>query len=350
LPAPPTALVGRARELTTLAEMLQHPDTRLVTLTGAGGVGKTQLAVAVAHALAGDFPDGASFVPLAALSDPALVIPAVGRATGIADLDPVDAHAALTEHLRPLRHLLVLDNLEHLTTAAPQIAALAAACPGLAVLVTSWASQRVRGETAFPVQPLALPAETHPGVAAVMASPAGALFAARARAVRPDFAVTEDNVAAVTAVCRRLAGIPLALELAAARLRYLEPDVLLARLDDAMAREGPRDLPARQCPMRAAIDWSYRSSARTSSSCSGGCRCSPAVSPSTRRARRRAARPEARTCSGCSSPWSSTPSSSSPPATATCGTGCSNPSRTRATCWSGPARPPRPTRPTPCST
>ncbi len=258
LPAPPTVLVGRAREVATLTEILRRADTPLVTLTGPGGVGKTRLAVAVAHALADGFPDGVSFVPLAALSTPVLVMPTVGRALGIADLDSVDAQAAVAEHLRPLRHLLVLDNFEHLATAAPQVVALATACPSLAVLVTSRAALRVRGETEFPVQPLALPAEGRPGVAAVLASPAGALFLARARAVRPGFAVTDDNVAAVTAVCRRLAGIPLALELAAARLRYLEPEVLLARLDDAMARDGARDLPARQRTMRATIDWSYQ--------------------------------------------------------------------------------------------
>ena len=258
LPDPPTALVGRAREIATLAEMLRRADTPLVTLTGPGGVGKTRLAVAVARALADDFPDGASFVPLAALSAPALVMSAVGRALGLADLDSVDAQAAVAEHLRPLRHLLVLDNFEHLTAAAPQLVELAAACPGLAVLVTTRAALRVRGENEFPVQPLALPAASRPGVAAVLASPAGALFLARAQAVQPGFAVTDDNVGAVTAVCRRLAGIPLALELAAARLRYLEPGVLLARLDDAMAREGARDLPARQRTMRATIDWSYQ--------------------------------------------------------------------------------------------
>jgi predicted ATPase/DNA-binding XRE family transcriptional regulator len=258
LPHAPTPLIGRARELATIARILRDREGRLVTLTGAGGVGKTRLAVAVAEALVDGFPDGVSYVPLAALSDPALVLPTVGRALGLAGLDPVEASAAVAEHLRPRRHLLLLDNVEHLTAAAPELAELAAECPELTILVTSRASLRVRGEVEFPIQPLALPDERDPGVAAVLTSPAGALFAARARAVAAGFAVTEDNVAAVAAICRRLAGIPLALELAAARLRYLPPDVLLDRLGDAMAREGARDLPARQRTMRAAIDWSYR--------------------------------------------------------------------------------------------
>jgi predicted ATPase/transcriptional regulator with XRE-family HTH domain len=258
LPHTPTPLIGRTREIATIGQIVRHRESRLVTLTGAGGVGKTRLAVAVAEALADDFPDGVAYVPLAAPSDPGLVLPAVGRALGLTALDPVDAPAAVAEHLRPLRHLLVVDNVEHLTAAAPQLAELAAGCPDLTVLATSRASLRVRGEAEFPVQPLALPAERDPGVAAVIGSPAGALFAARARAVAPDFAVTDDNVAAVAAICRRLAGIPLALELAAARLRYLPPGVLAERLDDAMARDGARDLPARQRTMRATIDWSYR--------------------------------------------------------------------------------------------
>jgi predicted ATPase len=198
-----------------------------------------------------------AYVALAPIVDPALVLPTIGRSVGMGPVEGLDVETLVTEHLRPLSRLLVLDNFEHLADAAPQIARLVAACPHLTVLVASRAALRVRGETEYPVSPLALPPGGAPDPAQVAASPACSLFLDRARSVAPGFALTGANAAAVAAICRRLAGIPLALELAAARTRVLDPEALLARLDEAMARGGARDLPERQQTMRATLDWSH---------------------------------------------------------------------------------------------
>ena len=237
--------------------MLGEPDRRLVTLTGTGGVGKTRLATTVAGLVAPSFPDGVVVVALAPLSDPALVLPTIARAVGCPTVEGPEAARALVEHLRPLRSLLVVDNLEHVLAAAQQVADLVVHCPQLFVLVTSRAPMRVRGEFEYPLQPLAVPPDTALEVAELTRCPAVAMFVDRARSVSPGFDVTPDNAAAVGGRCRRLAGIPLALELAAARVRFLNPHALLARLDDAMARAGGPDLPARQRTMRATFDWSY---------------------------------------------------------------------------------------------
>ena len=257
LPTPATRLVGRDAELTTLVRLLTSEDQRLVTLTGTGGVGKTRLATAVAAELDASFPDGTTVVPLASLSDPSGIVAAIARAVGCPTVEGPDAERLLAEHLAPLRMLLVLDNLEHLLTAAESIADLVGACPRLVVLVTSRAPLRVRGETEHPLSPLAVPAVTPTDLETLSAVPAVAVFADRARAVAPSFSVTAANAPAVAGLCRRLAGIPLALELAAARVRFLNPQALLARLDDAMARAGGPDLPERQRTMRATFDWSY---------------------------------------------------------------------------------------------
>jgi predicted ATPase/DNA-binding XRE family transcriptional regulator len=257
LPSPATALIGRERELAEAGELVRRRQERLITLTGTGGVGKTRLVVAVADAVADVFPDGTTFVPLAAVSDAGLLLPTMAQALGLTGAHGPDAETRVIDHLRTLRHLVVLDNLEHLPAAAPTVARLVARCPELTVLVSSRAPLRVTGECEFPVPPLALPPPHRPDAAAVTAAPAGALLAARAAAVTPGFVVTPANAGAVAAICHRLAGIPLALELAAARLRFLPPDALLARLDDALALGGARDLPARQRTMRATIDWSY---------------------------------------------------------------------------------------------
>ena len=258
LPHPATALVGREKELGEVGGLLARPEVRLLTLTGIGGVGKTRLAAEVAREAAEDFPDGAAFVGLAPLGDPALLVSTVARVLGLREAEGRTPREVLEGHLRGKRLLLVLDNLEHLLGAAPEVAALIEACPRLVVLATSRAPLRVRGEQEYPVAPLALPPSTRaPTEDDVLGSPSGRLFLERARAVSPGFAVTPENAGDVAAVCWRLAGLPLALELAAAKVRLLEPAALLLRLDQALSTAWARDLPERQRTMRAALDWSH---------------------------------------------------------------------------------------------
>ena len=258
LPRPATSLLGRERELGEVGGLLLRPDVRLVTLTGVGGVGKTRLALEVARGATGDFPDGAAFVALAPLSDPALVLPTIVRTLGLREGEGRGPGDVLRAYLGEKDFLLVLDNFEHLLGAATEVAGLVEACPGLVVLVTSRAPLRVRGEREYPLGPLALPASTRsPAEEDVVGSPSGRLFLERARDVSPGFAATPGNAGAVAAICWRLAGIPLALELAAARTRLLDPGSLLLRLDEALSTVGARDLPERQRTMRAALDWSH---------------------------------------------------------------------------------------------
>jgi predicted ATPase/transcriptional regulator with XRE-family HTH domain len=259
LPAPPTPLIGREEEVASLVALLSG-GARLVTLLGPGGVGKTRLALAVATAVAHQFADGAAFVPLGPLDDAALVIPAIAAALGLREAGEQPTRELVLGHLRERRLLLVLDNYEHLLAAAPEVAALLAACPDLAILATSRAPLRLRGEREWIVAPLSLPNLSRlPTVGEISGNPAVMLFVARAQEVAPDFALTQPNAAAVAAICRRLDGLPLALELAAARIRLLNPTELLARLDRALPllAGGPRDLPARQRTMRDTIAWSY---------------------------------------------------------------------------------------------
>ncbi|MER6633816.1 BTAD domain-containing putative transcriptional regulator, partial [Streptomyces sp. NPDC000987] len=254
---PGTPLVGRDRDIAEVAALLLRPEHRLVTLTGTGGVGKTRLGMAVSRRLADDFPDGIVFVALASVRDPALVLSAVGHAVAPGAQEGLDVEALVVDQVRGRRMLLVLDNFEHVVDAAPAVARLVAACPLLSVLVTSRAALRVRDETVHPVQPLDLPSGSRTDPEAVGSASAVRLFVERARAVAPGFALTPDNAPTVAAVCERLAGIPLALEIAAAKARFLPPSLLLARLDEAMAADGARDLPDRQRTMRATLDWSY---------------------------------------------------------------------------------------------
>ena len=268
---PPTPLLGRAALVTGVSGALRE-GVRLVTLTGPGGVGKTRLAQEIAIRAAADFADGATVVSLAPLTDPALVIPALARTLGLRESSDRPQRDALHGWLRGRRSLVVLDNLEHLLAAADEIAALLAASPGLAILATSRAPLRLRGEREWAVPPLDLPrtgaadgADRDPwGHAAearraIADSPAVQLFVERARAVDPSFALSEANAGVIAAICHRLAGLPLALELAAARLRILPPAELLVRLDRALPLlgDGARDLPARQRTMRDTITWSY---------------------------------------------------------------------------------------------
>ena len=258
LPRPATPLVGRERELEEVAVLLGQGDSRLLTLTGIGGVGKTRLATEVVLEAAEDFPDGAAMVDLAPLGDPALVLQTIVRTLGLRGGEGQTPGQILRAYLREKELLLALDNFEHLLDAAPEVAGLIEACPDLLVLATSRAPLRVRGEREYPVPPLALPTSTRSSTEDdVLESPSGRLFLERARAVSPGFEITEGNVGAVAAICWRLAGLPLALELAAAKVRLLDPVSLLSRLDEALSSSWARDLPERQRTMRAALDWSH---------------------------------------------------------------------------------------------
>jgi predicted ATPase/transcriptional regulator with XRE-family HTH domain len=260
LPAPLTTLVGREADIAAVARMLGE-GTRLLTLTGPGGVGKTRLAIAAANDVCDGFPHGVAFVPLAALTDAALVMPTIAHALGLREVGGRPPWEALRSFLHTRRLLLVLDNFEHVLTAAPELAQLLEACPQLVVLATSRAPLQVRGERDYPVAPLAVPDFSHvPSLDEVACAPAVRLFVERAQAARPDFALTGTNAPSVAAICRRLDGLPLALELAAPRIRMLPPTALLARLDQALPllAGGARDLPDRQRTLRDTLAWSYR--------------------------------------------------------------------------------------------
>jgi predicted ATPase/DNA-binding SARP family transcriptional activator len=257
LPVPSTPLIGRQDERAAIAALLADPALRLLTLVGAGGSGKTRLALQVAWDVVDRFPDGVVFVALAPLRDPALVLQAIGRACGLTQPSP----ALLIEYLRDKHLLLVLDNCEHLLAAAAEIAKLLNAAPGLRVLATSRVALHLPGEQTRPISPLPLPDPAHlPPLVALADVPAVALLLSRTRALNPQFQLTADNAADLAAICVRLDGLPLAIELAAARLKLLAPRDLLRRLDRRLAllTSGSRDLPERQQTLRATIDWSYR--------------------------------------------------------------------------------------------
>ena len=258
LPYPASSLVGRERDLEEVVGLLAQEHTRLVTLTGIGGVGKTRLAVEAAREAAGRFPDGTAFVGLAPLTDPSLAVSTVSRSFGLSESEGRSPQEALIDHLGNKRLLVVLDNFEHLLGAASEVAVLIEACPGLVVMATSRAPLRIRAERVYPVPPLALPASTRsPSEDEVLASPSGRLFAERALAASPGFALTRENAPSVAAICWRLAGLPLALELAAAKARMLDPATLLSRLDKALSSAWARDLPERQRTMNSMLDWSH---------------------------------------------------------------------------------------------
>ena len=265
LPYPTTALVGRAREVADVQAMLLRPEVRLLTLTGAPGVGKTRLALEAATALRRAFADGVFFVALAPLSDPGLVLATVAHALHVGTAGRQPLGERLGRYLRSRQILLVLDNFEHLLAAAPPLTGLLRAAPHLKLLVTSRATLELSGEHRLIVLPLAVPpaAGTLPRPLNVAAAqeryPAVDLFLARARAVNPDLALTAATLRAAGEICRRLDGLPLAIELVAARVALFTPQELLARLDGrfALLTSGARDLPARHMTLGRAIDWSY---------------------------------------------------------------------------------------------
>jgi predicted ATPase len=258
LPAGTTSLVGREQAIGEVTGLAEEPGVRLVTLTGPGGIGKTRLAVAAGERLRERFRAGTVFVPLAAATDSEQVLASVGRAAG-ADLAGGSALDGLTGLFSDGAWLLILDNLEQVVEVAHECDELLARCPGVTILATSRTVLGLRAEREYQVKPLALPAVTA-GLppAELAASPAVALFVDRARAVHPGFALTEANVTAVAEICRRLEGLPLAIELAAARTRLLDPGALLDRLAASLDALGAStaDLPERQHTLRATVEWS----------------------------------------------------------------------------------------------
>jgi predicted ATPase/class 3 adenylate cyclase len=260
LPMQLTTLVGREVEIAEISALIEREGDRLVTLTGPGGTGKTRLALAVAAEALDTFPDGVWFVDLAPLTDPALVLPAIASVLGVREPGGQGLLQAIEAFLASKRLLLVLDNFEQVLDAAPQLAELLMVCPQLSMLVTSREPLQVRAEQQVPVSPLTLPpAESMLPLSELARVSAIDLFLQRATAIVPDFALTEDNAPIIAAICQRLDGLPLAIELAAARLRLLPPRALLERLERSLPvlTGGPRDAPARQRTLRDAIAWSH---------------------------------------------------------------------------------------------
>ncbi|MFL5731689.1 MAG: ATP-binding protein [Chloroflexia bacterium] len=251
---------GRERELASVRDFLLSESVRMVTVVGPPGVGKTSLAIRAAGELSGSFADGVWFVALAAAGEPNLVLPLVAQALGLKADGARSVEAGLGEYLSGKEMLLVLDNLEQVAGAGPRLVDLLQRAPGLKIVLTSRAALNVSPEQQVALAPLPLPdLGALPGLEAIGAYPSVELFMERARAVDPGFELTEENAGTVAAICVRLDGLPLAIELVAARARLLPPDALLARLDNRLAllRNGPRDLPARHQTLRDAMAWSY---------------------------------------------------------------------------------------------
>src|SRR5438552_11266380 len=258
LPAQPTTFVGREREIAEGQRLLER--ARLVTLTGPGGTGKTRLSLRIAEESAAAFGDGTFFVPLAPITDPELVPSTIAHTLGVQVSGSELPLPRLIDHLKDKRMLLVLDNFEQILPAAPVVGQLLGASAALKVIATSRAPLRIAGEQEFPVPPLEVPDPQHlPAFEVLAQSDAVRLFVERARAVRPDFRVTPENAAAVAEICNRLDGLPLAIELAAARIKVLTPQSMLPKLREGLdvLASTARDLPERQRTLRGAIAWSW---------------------------------------------------------------------------------------------
>jgi predicted ATPase len=262
LPVQRTAFIGREHEAAALRQLLRRVDVRLVTFTGPGGIGKTRLALQVAAELASEFPGGVCFVPLSAVGEGGMIASTIAQAVGVREPGNQSPQESLKEYVGGLDQpmLLLLDNFEHLVPAAPVVSQLLTTGTKLKVVVTSQAPLHVYGEHEFPVPPLALPdLKSIPPLEVLSSLPAVALFVERAQAVKHEFALTKENAPVVAAICARLDGLPLAIELAAARIKLLSPPAMLARLESRLKllTGGARDLPTRQQTLRSTVDWSY---------------------------------------------------------------------------------------------
>jgi predicted ATPase/class 3 adenylate cyclase len=260
LPLQPTPLIGREKEVSDVCDLLGGEETRLLTLTGPGGIGKTRVALQAAADLLEDFTDGAFFVPLATLTEAELFFSAVAETLGVKETAEQSLDESLKDYLGERRLLLLLDNFEQVLGAAPIVTGLLAVAPGLKVLATSRAPLGLYGEHEFPVPPLSMPdLKRPPSLERLTQYEAVGLFVERARTVVPDFAITNESAPAVAEICVRLDGLPLAIELAAARIKMLPPKAMLKRLSSRLKllTGGARDLPERQRTLRATIEWSH---------------------------------------------------------------------------------------------
>ncbi len=259
LPPQPTVFIGREAEVARTRAALLDEGARLLTLTGAGGIGKTRLALQLAAEVIDQFRHGAFFVPLAHITDPGMIVPSIAKVLGVNEMPGRSLLHNLQEYLKDKQTLLALDNLEQVTEAASVVDQLLAACPDLKIVTTSRERLRLSWEHEFQVPTLEVPDRRKDTVDTAARIPAVALFVNRCRLVHPEFALTPDNVEAVATICIRLEGLPLAIELAAARIKILTPEEIARRLDDhsRLLRGGPRDAPQRHQSLQAAISWSY---------------------------------------------------------------------------------------------